>query len=233
MITGKILGETYVMNGVSADASGFVPDMSADTYYEVIRLVDGKVLFLPDHLERFRRSLSGSYIPYPGDQQVIETIRLLVTENRFREGNIRICLQHSAGKKPLLLGYFVPYIYPDANMYREGVKMATYPHQRPNPGIKKWDDRFRKSVAAYILENRVYEAALVNSKQQITEGSRSNIFFIDLDGQTERVAARNGPHFSDAVGIFHLADVLGVKEVLLDGVRVIPSHFEDLLFVRK
>jgi len=182
MITGKILGETYVINGASADASGFVPDMSADTYYEVVRLMDGKVLFLSDHLERFRRSLSGSSIDYPGNRQVIKTLGLLVKENPFRVGNIRICMQHSAGKKPVLLGYFVPYFYPDANMYKEGVKLATYPHQRPNPGIKKWDDRFRNSVAAYILENKVYEAALVNSKQQITEGSRSNIFFINPDG---------------------------------------------------
>lgn len=182
MITGKILGKTYVINGASADASGFVPDMSTNTYYEVLRLIDGKVLFLQDHLERLRRSLSGSSIPYPGDQQVIETMRLLVKENPFREGNIRICLQQSRGNRPLLQGYFVPYFYPDDKMYREGVKLATYPHQRPNPGIKKWDDLFRNSVAAYIMENGLYEAALVNSKQQITEGSRSNIFFIDREG---------------------------------------------------
>jgi branched-chain amino acid aminotransferase len=182
MITGKILGKTYVINGVSADASGFVPDMSADTYYEVIRLIDGKALFLHDHLERLRHSLSKSSMVYPGDRKVIETLQLLVKENPFREGNIRICLQQSGGTQPLLQGYFVPSVYPDTRMYKEGVKLATYPHQRPSPGIKKWDDRFRNSVAEYILEHGLYEAALVNSKQQITEGSRSNIFFIDRNG---------------------------------------------------
>jgi branched-chain amino acid aminotransferase len=183
MITGKILGKTYVINGVSADASGFVPDMSTDTYYEVLRLIDGKVLFLQDHLERLRRSLSGSSIDYPGDRKVIETLELLVKENLFREGNIRICLRQSGGKSPLLQGYFVPYIYPDIKMYKEGVMLATYPHQRLNPGIKKWDDLFRNSVAAFIRERGIYEAALVNSKHQITEGSRSNLFFIDRKGQ--------------------------------------------------
>ena len=49
MITGKILGDKYVIKDISADVSGFVPDMSADIYYEVIRLIDGKLLFLPDH----------------------------------------------------------------------------------------------------------------------------------------------------------------------------------------
>ena len=60
MITGKILGKKYVINGMSADASGKVPYMSADTYYEVIRLIDGKLLFLSYHLERLRQSLSES-----------------------------------------------------------------------------------------------------------------------------------------------------------------------------
>lgn len=182
MITGKILGEFYVRNGRSADASGMVPDMSADIYYEVIRLIDQKLLFLPDHLERLQRSASGSGIPYPGHAQIIENLSLLIRKNTFREGNIRICLQRSNGNEPVLQCYFIPYIYPDANMYQTGVKLSVYPHQRPNPGIKKWDDQFRNSVSRYILEQKVYEAALLNPEQQITEGSRSNIFFIDRKG---------------------------------------------------
>ena len=70
MITGKILGNKYVVNGNAADVSGFVPDMSADIYYEVIRLIDSKALFLPDHLKRLQLSLSESGIDYPGDHRV-------------------------------------------------------------------------------------------------------------------------------------------------------------------
>jgi len=67
-------------------------------------------------------------------------------------------------------------------LYEKGVKLSIYPHIRPNPGIKKWDDQFRNSVSRYILEHAVYEAALINPENQITEGSRSNIFFIDRAG---------------------------------------------------
>jgi branched-chain amino acid aminotransferase len=250
MITGKILGKKYVINGGSADASGFVPDMSTDTYYEVLRLIDGKVLFLYDHLERLRRSLSGSSIDYPGDRQVIETLELLVKENPFREGNIRICLKQSRGNNPLLQGYFVPYFYPDAKMYKEGVMLATYPHQRPNPGIKKWDDLFRNSVAAFIREQGIYEAALVNSKHQITEGSRSNLFFIDgkdrlitvpekevLPGITRKyvleIAKREGvPLLEKAVemeGLTNLVSVFisGTSPKVLP-VKQINNHFFDV-----
>ena len=66
MISGKILGNTYVKNGVPADVSEFNPDMSADIYYEVVRLIGGKILFLQDHLERLEHSLAGSGIRFPG-----------------------------------------------------------------------------------------------------------------------------------------------------------------------
>lgn len=182
MTTGKVLGNRYVMNGISADVSGFVPGMSADTYYEVVRLIDGKLLFLPDHLERLRHSLSGSGTDYPGNHKIIKNLGLLIKENPFGAGNIRICLNQSNGNEPVLKCYFIPYVYPDTTMYKKGVKLVTYPHARPNPGIKKWDDLFRSSVGKYIREHGVYETALINPKKQITEGSRSNIFYIDRAG---------------------------------------------------
>ena len=64
-------------------------------------------------------------------------------------------------------------------MYKSGVQLVTYPHVRPNPGIKKWDGRFRSSVSEYIRDHGVYEAVLTNNQKQITEGSRSNIFFLN------------------------------------------------------
>ena len=191
MITGKILGKKYVINGISADASGFVPDMSADIYYEVIRLIDGKLLFLSDHLERLQQSVSGSGIDYPDNQTIIKSLGLLIHENSFTKGNIRICLQKSNGSEPVLQCYFIPYVYPEAHMYKKGVKLRIYPHVRLNPGIKKWDDHFRNSVSRYILEQGVYEAALINSQNKITEGSRSNIFYIDRNGSLITVPAKS------------------------------------------
>lgn len=191
MITGKILGTKYVTNSNSADVSGFVPDMSADIYYEVIRLMDGKLLFLTDHLERLQRSLSGSGIPYPGNLAIIENLRLLLKENKLSEGNIRISLQGTNAIDPVLQCYFIPYFYPDPLMYETGVKMKIFPHMRPNPGIKKWDDSFRNSVSRYILEHDIYEVALKNPQNQITEGSRSNIFFIDKAGRLISVPGKD------------------------------------------
>jgi branched-chain amino acid aminotransferase len=68
-------------------------------------------------------------------------------------------------------------------MYKSGVQLVTYPYVRHNPGIKKWDDRFRVSVSQFIRNHGVYEAILLNNRKQITEGSRSNIFFINAQDQ--------------------------------------------------
>jgi branched-chain amino acid aminotransferase len=179
MTTGKILGRKYMINGQPADLSAFSPDMSADLYYEVLRLIDGKFLFLNDHLERFRNSLSGSGFDYPGDPVIRENLRLLQEHNDFSVGNIRICLQKTGGAEPDLLCYFVPYVYPEASTYLSGIRMVSYSYERSNPGIKKWDNYFRMSVQDHIRTHGVYEAALVNNRNEITEGSRSNIFFIE------------------------------------------------------
>ena len=183
MIAGKVLGEKYLIDGISADVSDFIPDMSADIYYEVVRLMDGKFLFLQDHLERLEQSLSGSGLEYPGTELIQDNLRLLQKNNSFNVGNIRICLQKAQGSGINLLCYFIPYFYPEICMYKSGVQVVTYPHVRPNPGVKKWDDAFRISVNEYIRDHGVYEAILQNNQQQITEGSRSNIFFLDHNNQ--------------------------------------------------
>ena len=229
MITGRVLGKKYVRNNISADASGFVPDMSADIYYEVVRLIDGKMLFLPDHLDRLKLSISGSGISYPGKQQIIENLGLLVRENAFSEGNIRISLQNSNGGEAMLQCYFIPYVYPDPVKYNQGVKLAIYPHQRPNPGVKKWDDRFRNSVSKFILEKKVYEAALIDSQNQITEGSRSNIFFIDRQACLVTAPAKlilPGITRKYVLEIAHGNDIPVIeKNISLDVLDSLPSAF--------
>ena len=83
MTTGKILGEKYIENGSVADVSDFTPDMTATIYYEVVRLIDGKFLFLKDHFERFKQSLSGSGLQHPDPEVIRENLRLLQKNNNF------------------------------------------------------------------------------------------------------------------------------------------------------
>jgi branched-chain amino acid aminotransferase len=187
MIPEKVLGKKYTINGFPADLEGFSPDMSAGPYYEVVRLTDGKFLFLQDHLARLRHSLSDSGLEYPGDDRIRENLKLLQSVNEFSSGNIRICIQEEPEGKMDLLCFFIPHAYPGPELYKEGVLLEVYPHVRPDPGIKKWDETFRTSVGRFIREKGIYEAILLNGLQEVTEGSRSNLFF--LEGNNTLVTA--------------------------------------------
>lgn len=179
----QILGEKYIINGKAVDTSGYQAEMSTDIYYEVIRIIGGKVLFLDDHLDRLKHSIKDSGLIFPGKEFIRESLKSLLKENPFKEGNIRICLQKSRELNPDLLCYFVPWVYPEESTYKRGVQLVSYTHERPNPGIKKWDDLFRSNVKKKIHDHKVYEAVLVNRQGKITEGSRSNIFFIDASNK--------------------------------------------------
>jgi len=183
MTTKQILGEKYIINGISAEVSGYQPEVSADIYYEVVRITGSKFLFLDDHLERLGSSLKDSGLIFPGEAVILESLKILLSENKFTEGNIRICLQKNEGNNPDLLCFFTPWIYPDECTYLSGVQLVTYSHERPNPGIKKWDHKFRTDVRQCIRDHGVYEALLLNKQGEISEGSRSNVFFIDASNK--------------------------------------------------
>ena len=229
MITGKILGKTYVLNGVPLEVSGFQPDMSVDIYYEVVRLIEGKLLFLQDHLNRLNNSLAGTGISFPGRESILKNLRLLLENNSFSQGNIRICLQPSRGNGSDLLCYFVPYFYPEASMYRKGVRLLTYPHTRPNPGIKKWDDRFRSSVGKFIRDQGIYEAILLNRMGEITEGSRSNLSFIDQRGRLVTVPDKHILPGITRKYVLEIAKQEGIpvieKSIALDSLDTLTSAF--------
>ncbi len=190
MTKSKLLGEKYIIDGRIEQVDVFDPDMSADIYYEVIRMIDGKFLFLNDHLERLEQSVTVSGLNYPGHRKIKEHIQLLRESNPFQLGNIRVCFQHRAEKEDHLLCYFIPYSYPGPSMYKSGVQLVTFPHERPRPGVKKWDDPFRSRVARFIREHGVYEVILQDSQKQLTEGSRSNLFFIDQEDRVITAPAR-------------------------------------------
>lgn len=179
----QILGDIYVVDGHPAEVRDFTPGLSAEVYYEVVRMINGKFLFLEDHLKRLEHSLEASGLSTPGKEAIRESLRVLQRSNAFKEGNIRICIQIESGREQQLFCYFIPYMYPEVCTYKSGVQVMTYPHVRPNPGIKKWDDRFRSAVSQFIRETGSYEAILLNRRHEVTEGSRSNLFFIDPGGQ--------------------------------------------------
>ncbi len=148
-------------------------------YYEVMRVLNGNCLFMEDHLNRLRISVSLSGLKYSFNfQDISAIIRELIRKNRLISGNIRLVLQAKEGRKPVLYAYCIPFSYPARELYEQGVTTAIFKIVRNNPNIKQYNHIYQQQVRDFILKTNIYEALLQDDLNCITEGSKSNVFFI-------------------------------------------------------
>lgn len=146
--------------------------------YEVLRVVDGVPLFLEEHLARFNNS--ARYIDKAltvTELEIKNNIRKLIEENSVYDGNIKFVLNYSDEGANFLL-YFISHKYPSEDMYKVGVKTILHHAERINPNAKVINVGFREQVDKELQAKSAYEAILVNNKDNITEGSKSNIFLV-------------------------------------------------------
>lgn len=151
--------------------------MEEKIIYEVLRIIDGKPIFLEEHIKRMKNSFKlvneEFKLKYDDIFKLIENT--VKSENKMI-GNIKIT--YSLNLKELKV-FFIPHSYPTDEMYRNGVKTILYFGERNNPNAKIVNDDFRSIVNAEINKHNAYEAILVDRNGFITEGSKSNIFMIN------------------------------------------------------
>lgn len=167
-----------ILNGETLTAADFNPGKSVILIYEVIRLINGQFLFLDDHLERLRNSCVRTGKNCPEKALLIRHLEILLSKAQISNGNVRLVV-YEQKEKTNIACFFVPHFYPSAEDYMSGVITRTYPFERPDPTVKKWNEQFRHNVGKFIQEKEIYEAILLNEQSKLTEGSRSNLFFID------------------------------------------------------
>lgn len=151
--------------------------MEEKIIYEVLRIIDGKPIFLEEHIKRMKNSFKlvneEFKLKYDDIFRLIENT--VKSENKII-GNIKIT--YSLNLKELKV-FFIPHSYPTDEMYRNGVKTILYFGERNNPNAKIVNDDFRNMVNCEINKHNAYEAILIDRNGFITEGSRSNIFMIN------------------------------------------------------
>lgn len=163
----------FVFNNEIRPNEVFVPAENEGGIYEVLRVVKGIPLFLNDHLERFFHSaqLAGKVIPYT-ENQIKEFLGNLILKNEKPEGNVLI------SSKVNLKAFFIPHNYPTNEMYSEGVYCGILKAERDNPNAKVFQTTVRQSADKLLAEMGFYEVLLIDNLGKITEGSRSNVFFV-------------------------------------------------------
>ncbi|UBM61568.1 aminotransferase class IV [Candidatus Sulfidibacterium hydrothermale] len=147
--------------------------------YEVLRVENGIPVFLAEHIDRFFSSAQLEQVNTGLTPDFIrKAIRLLITENRMQTGNIKFLSHQNDAGDNRFMAWVMPFFYPSSAQYREGVTVGTMAGERHNPNAKKALYALRQKADRMIKEKGWYEVVYVNRKKIITEGSRSNIFFI-------------------------------------------------------
>lgn len=166
--------QTYFsFNSVLKPVIEFVPSENEGGIYEVLRVVNGVPLFLEDHLKRFYHSaeIAKRKIPF-SKEEIVQILEDLIVANAVEIGNILISFKSN------LKAFFISHNYPSESEYLKGVKCGIFYAERQNPNAKVFQTTVRQQANKIMATNSFYEVLLVDKNKMITEGSRSNVFFI-------------------------------------------------------
>jgi branched-chain amino acid aminotransferase len=176
-------GKKFILNGHLHQSYLFDNSLvyDGDSVYEVIRMVKGNPVFFHDHMERLSQStrLQNKHVLASVSEIRKDIINLVKTEKR-KEINLKIVFNYNRGAENYIV-YFIEPIYPSEEQYKNGVKGILFYAERKNPVSKVINHKLRSSIYHKLILEGGYEALLVNEQNCITEGSRSNIFFLKGD----------------------------------------------------
>ncbi|NLJ44168.1 MAG: aminotransferase class IV [Bacteroidales bacterium] len=176
-------GRKFVLNGQIQPSEIFDNSLvyDGDSIYEVIRMIKGTPVFFHDHMERLESSAKLQRKKMLADEAVLrrDVLNLVKTEKK-KDINLKIVFNYNRDSFNYLV-YFIEPIYPSDEQYRKGVRGILFYAERKNPESKVINHKLRSSIYHKLILEGGYEALLVNEQNCITEGSRSNIFFLKGD----------------------------------------------------
>lgn len=148
------------------------------TIYEIVRIISGVPLFLEDHFDRLKKSFLIQDLEFNLDfsQFKVNLIELSMINQVF-DGNVKFAYSMN-NQIPSYLYGFIPHSYPESEEYLNGVITDLFWAERASPNAKVIQQDIRERANHQIKENGLYEVLLVDRDGLITEGSRSNVFFV-------------------------------------------------------
>lgn len=185
---------------VHRDEAGISPFDSAvqggDAVWEGLRLYDGRIFKLQEHLARLRRSAEAlSFTEIPADERIIDEIKRTLAANQMRDG-VHIRLTLTRGVK-ITSGM-------DPRLNQSGPTLVVLAEHKPpvyaKSGLSLITSRIRRPPPE-ILDPRIHHANLLNSilaKIEANNAGADDALMLDLRGfvaetnATHVFIARNG-----------------------------------------
>jgi branched-chain amino acid aminotransferase len=172
-------GNNFILNGELQPVELFDNSLvyEGDSIYEVIRMVKGLPVFFNDHINRLEISVRlQRKTMLAGIDTLKENIIALSRSEKRKDINLKIVFNYNKSDNYLL--YLIEPFYPTNEQYKKGVKGVLFYAERKDPESKVINHKLRSEIYHRLIIDGAYEALLVNRKNCITEGSRSNLFFI-------------------------------------------------------
>jgi branched-chain amino acid aminotransferase len=205
--------------------------------FDLLRALNGKPLFLKEHITRLEESARrlGIEMPCPR-QELIEVVMESLHRNSFQESNIRIVITGGSSPdfitpqgRPRLLVLVTRAPELPTRWYTDGVKIITFISERSIPGAKSIDYVPATIALGRARDQDAVEAVYVDRNGNVREGTTSNLFALFsgtlvtpgkgmLSGVTRQavlnLAAKMGPVDLRELS---LAELLTADEVFITG----------------
>jgi branched-chain amino acid aminotransferase len=175
----ECFGNYFILNGELQPTELFDNSLvyEGESIYEVIRMVKGLPVFFDDHIERLETSAGfQNRSMLVGSSSLRSDIIALSRSEKRKDVNLKIVFNYN--KLENYLVYLIDAVYPTREQYKKGVRGTLFTAERKDPESKVINHKLRSEIYHKLILDGSYEALLVNKNSQITEGSRSNIFFI-------------------------------------------------------
>lgn len=177
------IGTKCIINGetLCAEALNNYSEEKYTACYEVIRIIKGIPLFFDDHFTRLKNSVHKTQ----NDLEISKKdLRTQITEicnfNDLENCNVKV-LVLLYEKEQITLLHINKFYYPSQEEYASGVKCCTVKLKRNNPNIKMINTSYKAEIKRVSEENNAFEVLLVDDNDKITEGGKSNVFFVKGD----------------------------------------------------
>ncbi len=179
-----MIGAWIIINGRLAAPSEavFSLDDIDVTYgygcYETLKVRDGILYFPEFHEERLLRSaaiLGIAHTITPGS--VVAALKALIHAETAPACNIKVLLTGHEGRPADWYAFLLPPILPPATAYEQGVSCLLFRGERHFPAAKSLSMLLSTVAYRCATTRGCYDALLVNGRGEITEGTRTNIFY--------------------------------------------------------
>ncbi len=148
--------------------------------YEVLRIIDSKPLFADDHYSRLLNSVQSIDESLQISKHgFFKQLSLIISKYKIVNGNIKIdAIIDILTQNISLYCKQIIHHYPSNENYLNGIDVVSYKYIRENPHNKIWNQTLREITDNIIATKNVYEVLYQNAEDCLTEGSRSNLFFV-------------------------------------------------------